>query len=104
MVYITMMTQTMVIVTELMMAHTILMVTVSTATTTQTMVMRSSLVCHGTSTDWILLDIYCQDVYEYFEQIIKHVWYYDNYEYIVVSACLEYLGDNACSFLLYNND
>jgi len=65
---------------------------------------RSSLDCHDSSTEWLLLGVYRQDFYEFFEQIIKHVWYYDDYEYIVGSGGLEYMGDNACSFLSYADD
>jgi len=62
----------------------------------------SSLDCHDSSTEWELMGIYRQDFYEFFEQIVKHVWYYDDYEYIVGSAGLEYMGDNECSFINYD--
>ncbi len=45
------------------------------------------------TTEWKLLGIYKQDFYEFFEQVSKHLWYYDDYEYIVACAGLSYIID-----------
>lgn len=55
--------------------------------------------CHTANTNWELLGIYRQEFYEFFEQVTKHLWYYNDYEYIVAYTGLSYLNDGECSMV-----
>jgi len=55
-----------------------------------------SLDCHSPDTDWKLIGVYRQEFYQYIEQISKHLWAIDDYDYIVALAGLEYMTDNEC--------
>jgi len=46
--------------------------------------------CHKRATDWKLLGVYRQDYYQFLEQITKHVWSYDSWEYGTMLNVLEY--------------
>jgi len=55
-----------------------------------------SLDCHSPDTDWKLIGVYRQEFYQYIEQISKHLWAIDDYEYIVALAGLEYMTGDEC--------
>ena len=52
--------------------------------------------CHSPHTEWQLLGVYRENFADYFEQISKHLWYYNSYEYNVASNGLDYIGDGDC--------
>eukprot|EP00957_Ditylum_brightwellii_P160852 12247355-Ditylum_brightwellii.AAC.1 len=52
--------------------------------------------CHESDTQWILLGVYREEFYQYIEQISKHLWAIDEYEYIVARAGLLYMTDGDC--------
>lgn len=52
--------------------------------------------CHSPNTEWKLLGVYRQEFYQYIEQISKHVWAIDDYEYVVALAGLSYMTDEDC--------
>ena len=56
----------------------------------------SPLDCHSPETEWQLLGVYRQEFYQFLEQISKHVWAIDEYEYIVALAGLAYMTDADC--------
>ena len=58
--------------------------------------------CHAVDTKWELLGVYRQEFYEFFEQITKHLWYYDDYEYKVAYTGLSYLNDGYCNIVGYD--
>ena len=49
------------------------------------------------------MGVYRQEFYEFFEQIAKHLWYINSYEYTVAIAGLEYLQDGECKLGGYSN-
>lgn len=55
-----------------------------------------NLNCHERSTHWALMGVYRQEFYQYIEQISKHLWAIDSYEYITTIAALEYMSDEDC--------
>lgn len=56
----------------------------------------SVLDCHDPNTEWQLLGVYRQEFYQFYEQISKHLWAIDEYEYIVALAGLAYMTDVDC--------
>lgn len=56
----------------------------------------STLDCHNPDTEWVLLGVYRQEFYQFIEQISKHLWAIDDYEYIVARAGLMYMTDEEC--------
>lgn len=52
--------------------------------------------CHSPDTDWQLLGVYRQEFYQYVEQISKHLWAYNEYDYIVALAGLSYMTNYEC--------
>ena len=52
--------------------------------------------CHSSDTQWKLLGVYRQEFYQYIEQISKHLWAIDDYEYVVALAGLAYMTDADC--------
>lgn len=52
--------------------------------------------CHDPDTSWVLLGIYRQDFYQFIEQISKHVWAVDEYDYVVALAGLKYMTKYDC--------
>jgi len=56
----------------------------------------SSLDCHSPDTSWKLLGVYRQEFYQFIEQISKHLWAIDEYEYVVALAGLSYMSDSDC--------
>ena len=63
-----------------------------------------SLDCHNPNTEWQLLGIYRQEFYQYIEQISKHLWALDEYEYVVALAGLAYMTDEDCYYVGNMND
>ena len=55
-----------------------------------------TLDCHSPDTEWELLGVYRQEFYQYIEQISKHLWAIDDYEYVVALAGLAYMTDADC--------
>lgn len=64
----------------------------------------SNLDCHSPNTEWLLLGVYRQELYQFYEQISKHLWGYQDYEYVVALAGLAYMTDEACSQVGYTDD
>jgi hypothetical protein len=52
--------------------------------------------CHDPDTSWKLLGVYRQEFYQFIEQISKHVWAIDEYEYVTALAGLAYMTDGDC--------
>ena len=52
--------------------------------------------CHSPDTEWQLLGVYREEFYQYIEQISKHLWAIDEYEYVVALAGLAYMTDEDC--------
>lgn len=52
--------------------------------------------CHRPDTTWLLLGCYSQEMYQFYEQISKHVWAQDDYEYVTALAGLQYMTDEDC--------
>ena len=61
-----------------------------------------SLDCHSPDSDWKLIGVYRQEFYQYIEQISKHLWAIDEYEYIVALAGLDYMTDDECRGIGYD--
>lgn len=59
----------------------------------------SVLDCHQPDTQWQLLGVYRQEFYQYVEQISKHLWAIDEYEYVVALAGLSYMTKNECFYV-----
>jgi len=55
--------------------------------------------CHKPDTDWVLLGVYRQEFYQFIEQISKHLWAIDDYEYVVALAGLAYMTDEDCYYV-----
>eukprot|EP00588_Corethron_pennatum_P011228 CAMPEP_0194282598 /NCGR_PEP_ID=MMETSP0169-20130528/23490_1 /TAXON_ID=218684 /ORGANISM="Corethron pennatum, Strain L29A3" /LENGTH=660 /DNA_ID=CAMNT_0039027977 /DNA_START=242 /DNA_END=2224 /DNA_ORIENTATION=+ len=60
--------------------------------------------CHKDSTDWVLIGVYRQEFYQFIEQLSKHLWAIDSYEYITAIAGLAYMTDDDCSYVGSDND
>jgi hypothetical protein len=56
----------------------------------------AKLDCHSPSTEWLLMGVYREEFYQYLEQISKHLWAIDDYEYVVALAGLAYIQDSDC--------
>ncbi|KAG7365463.1 hypothetical protein IV203_038667 [Nitzschia inconspicua] len=59
--------------------------------------------CHKPDTDWVLLGVYRQEFYQFIEQISKHLWAIDEYEYVVALAGLAYMTDDDCFYVGTSN-
>jgi len=64
----------------------------------------SSLDCHSPNTEWQLLGVYRQEFYQFIEQISKHLWAIDDFEYVVALAGLAYMTDDDCYGVGYDNN
>jgi len=64
----------------------------------------SKLDCHAPNTEWKLLGVYRQELYQFYEQISKHLWGYKDYEYVVALAGLAYMTDDDCYQVGYDDD
>lgn len=53
----------------------------------------SKLDCHYLDTEWLIMGVYRENFYDYFEQITKHLWYYNSYEYKIASSGLQLIND-----------
>ncbi|KAL3788932.1 hypothetical protein HJC23_000216 [Cyclotella cryptica] len=60
--------------------------------------------CHSPDSDWVLIGVYRQEFYQYIEQISKHLWAIDEYEYIVALAGLKYMTKNECFGVGYDEN
>jgi hypothetical protein len=60
--------------------------------------------CHNPNTEWVLLGVYRQEFYQFIEQISKHVWAIDDYEYVVALAGLAYFTDDDCFYVGASDD
>ena len=63
-----------------------------------------TLDCHDPSTEWELIGVYRQEFYQYVEQISKHLWAIDEYEYVVALAGLAYMTDYDCRVAGYDGN
>jgi hypothetical protein len=59
--------------------------------------------CHKPDTEWVLLGVYRQEFYQFIEQISKHLWAIDSYEYVVALAGLAYMTDEDCFYVGNSN-
>ena len=59
----------------------------------------SALDCHSPDTEWILMGVYRQEFYQYLEQISKHLWAVDDYEYAIALGGLAYMTDCDCFYM-----
>jgi len=59
--------------------------------------------CHRPDTEWVLLGVYRQEFYQFIEQISKHLWAIDEYEYVVALAGLAYMTDSDCYYVGSDN-
>lgn len=66
--------------------------------------MGGSLDCHEDGTGWLLLGVYRQEFYQYLEQISKHLWADGTYEYTVALSTLEYIGEDNCEAVGYDEN
>jgi len=57
----------------------------------------TGLDCHSPSTEWELIGVYREEFYQFIEQISKHVWAIDDYEYVVALSGLAYMTDADCT-------
>lgn len=62
----------------------------------------STLDCHSPNTEWELIGVYRQEFYQFLEQISKHLWAIDDYEYAVALAGLAYMTDADCMGMGYD--
>mmetsp|Transcript_4206 Transcript_4206/g.8025 ORF Transcript_4206/g.8025 Transcript_4206/m.8025 type:complete len:610 (+) Transcript_4206:472-2301(+) len=60
--------------------------------------------CHSPNTEWQLIGVYRQEFYQFIEQISKHLWAIDDYEYVVALAGLAYMTDADCMGIGYDNE
>jgi len=63
-----------------------------------------SLDCHSADTSWILMGVYRQEFYQYLEQISKHLWAINQWEYIATIASLAYMTDTDCFAVSADNN
>jgi hypothetical protein len=64
----------------------------------------SVLDCHAPDTQWQLLGVYRQEFYQFVEQISKHLWAINEYEYVVALAGLSYMTKYECFQVGKTND
>ena len=57
----------------------------------------TGLDCHSPNTEWELIGVYREEFYQFIEQISKHVWAIDDYEYVVALSGLAYMTDEDCT-------
>mmetsp|Transcript_33866 Transcript_33866/g.50225 ORF Transcript_33866/g.50225 Transcript_33866/m.50225 type:complete len:581 (-) Transcript_33866:420-2162(-) len=60
---------------------------------------QGTLDCHNPDSEWELLGVYRQEFYQFIEQISKHLWAIDEYEYVVALAGLSYMTDYDCFYV-----
>ena len=58
--------------------------------------------CHSPDSAWKLIGVYRQEFYQYIEQISKHLWAINEYEYVVALAGLDYMSDDQCRGIGYD--
>ena len=59
--------------------------------------------CHNPDSDWELIGVYRQEFYQFVEQISKHLWAIDEYEYVVALAGLSYMTKYECFQVGYSS-
>ena len=59
-------------------------------------VTRSKLDCDDPNSDWQLLGVYRIDVNNFLEQMGKHIWALETYEYITIYSALDYINGGKC--------
>ena len=59
--------------------------------------------CHTRNTNWQLLGVYRQDYYQFLEQITKHMWSYDSWEYGTMLNVLDYTSTYCKEVGYYEN-
>lgn len=64
----------------------------------------NNLDCHSPDTEWELMGVYRQEFYQFIEQISKHLWAIDDYEYVVALAGLAYMSDDDCYGVGYDGN
>ncbi len=64
----------------------------------------NNLDCHSPDTEWELMGVYRQEFYQFIEQISKHLWAIEDYEYVVALAGLAYMTDDDCYGVGYDNN
>mmetsp|Transcript_579 Transcript_579/g.1131 ORF Transcript_579/g.1131 Transcript_579/m.1131 type:complete len:405 (-) Transcript_579:678-1892(-) len=55
-----------------------------------------NLDCHNDDTEWLLLGVYRMELYQFIEQLSKHLWEIDSYEYYAVTAAMSYMTVYDC--------
>jgi len=55
-----------------------------------------NLDCHNDNTEWLLLGVYRMELYQFIEQLSKHVWEIDSWEYYAVTAAMSYMTVYDC--------
>eukprot|EP00587_Corethron_hystrix_P006070 CAMPEP_0113313330 /NCGR_PEP_ID=MMETSP0010_2-20120614/9799_1 /TAXON_ID=216773 ORGANISM="Corethron hystrix, Strain 308" /NCGR_SAMPLE_ID=MMETSP0010_2 /ASSEMBLY_ACC=CAM_ASM_000155 /LENGTH=529 /DNA_ID=CAMNT_0000169325 /DNA_START=306 /DNA_END=1895 /DNA_ORIENTATION=+ /assembly_acc=CAM_ASM_000155 len=55
--------------------------------------------CHEDDTSWKLLGVYRMELYQFIEQLSKHLWDIDSWEYEVVTGSMEYMTNQDCYYL-----
>jgi len=60
--------------------------------------------CHNDDTEWVLMGVYRQEFYQYIEQLSKHLWAIDDYEYVTACSGLAYMTDTDCYRVGYDSD
>lgn len=63
----------------------------------------SPLDCHEENSNYKLVGVYRQELYQFYEQISKHLWAIDEYEYVVAIAGLKYMTNYDCRQIGYDN-
>jgi len=59
----------------------------------------STLDCHKLDTSWKLLGVYRMEFYQFIEQLSKHLWDIDSYEYGTVTSGMDYMTDSDCTYV-----
>jgi len=60
----------------------------------------SNLNCQSPNIEWLLLGVYYQELCQFYEQIWKHLWGYQDYEYVAALVGLAYMTDETCSKMM----
>jgi len=65
---------------------------------------QSQLDCHDDSSAWELVGVYRIDIGTFLEQLTKHVWAYNDWQYTAVYSASNYIGDGDCEQIGQGND
>eukprot|EP00588_Corethron_pennatum_P026041 CAMPEP_0194318488 /NCGR_PEP_ID=MMETSP0171-20130528/15081_1 /TAXON_ID=218684 /ORGANISM="Corethron pennatum, Strain L29A3" /LENGTH=730 /DNA_ID=CAMNT_0039075405 /DNA_START=290 /DNA_END=2479 /DNA_ORIENTATION=- len=58
----------------------------------------SRLDCHKLDSSWRLIGVYRMEFYQFIEQLSKHLWDIDSYEYITFTSGMDYMTDSDCTY------